>query len=191
MGGLVTLSLLADDAGRGLVDGVVLCAPMTSLKHARIIRAMLLLAPPHSRRATQFAPGAGSFASHRRPFAINRVTHDARRYSFTERWFAAEPRLRLGGPTYGWLRAGLQQVKRVMRRDFLARIDTPCLVLSAELDQLIAPASHEQLAQLCASCDLRRYADARHEIMMEIDPIRARFWSDFDSFAAPLLGRRG
>lgn len=187
MGGLATLRLLADRAPERLVDAAVLCAPMTGLKHALAIRAMLLLAPQGSRRATNYAPGAGAFTTHRRNFAINRVTHDARRYGFTELWFAADKRLRLGGPTYAWLRAGLRAVQQTMRRGYLARIKVPVLVLSARLDALVEPPSHDALARLCSSCTVRHYDDSKHEIMMEIDPIRTRFWADFDTFSARLV----
>src|SRR6185295_402746 len=56
MGGLATLRLLAEHAGERLVAAALLCAPMTSLKHALAIRAMLLLAPQGSRRAGDYAP---------------------------------------------------------------------------------------------------------------------------------------
>jgi lysophospholipase len=182
MGGLATLRLLADHVGDRLVNAALLCAPMTGLKHALAIRAMLLLAPPGSRRATNYAPGAGAFTTHRRNFAINRVTHDPRRYAFTEQWFAADKRLRLGGPTYAWLRAGLRAVEQTRRRGFIARITAPVLVLSARLDALVDPHSHDALGKSCARCTVKHYADSKHEIMMEIDAIRARFWRDFDGF---------
>jgi lysophospholipase len=189
MGGLTTLRLLAEYAQERLASGALVCSPMTGLKRALAIRAALLLAPRGSRRSHDYARGAGPFSQVRRIFTENRVTHDARRYGFTEQWFAAEPRLRLGGPTFAWLRAGLEGVETVMTPGFLARIAVPVLLLSARQDALVEPSSHDQVARLCPSVVLKHYADSKHEIMMEIDAIRARFWGDFDAFVAGLTGK--
>jgi lysophospholipase len=184
MGGLTSLRLLTDTSGRNLVRAAVLCAPMTGLKRAWAIRAVLALAPVFARRATDYAPGAGNFAEHRLPFDRNRVTHDRRRYGFTEQWFAADPRLRLGGPTAGWLGAGLDGIAAVMRAQRLARVACPVLLLSAREDTLVDPNSHDWAARHIPHCTIQRYADAKHEIMMETDAIRARFWRDVDAFLA-------
>ncbi len=184
MGGLTSLRLLAEAAGERLAAAAVVCAPMTALKHALAIRAALMLAPRGSQRENDYALGAGPFAQTRRSFADNRVTHDPRRYAFTELWFAAEPRLTLGGPTYHWLRAGFAGVQTIMQEGFLARIEVPILLLSAGQDALIASASHDAIAKLCPRATVTHYADSKHEIMMEIDPIRGRFWADFDGLVA-------
>lgn len=186
MGGLTSLRLLTDTPDRNLVRAAIVCAPMTGLKRAWVIRTVLTLAPMFSRRATDYAPGAGNFAEHRLPFDRNRVTHDPRRYRFTEQWFAADPRLRLGGPTAGWLRAGLEGIATVMQPQRLAQIDCPVLVLSARQDTLVDPASHDRLARDIRHGAIKRYADAKHEIMMETDAIRARFWRDVDAFLADI-----
>ncbi|MEO8558277.1 MAG: alpha/beta hydrolase [Rhodospirillales bacterium] len=186
MGGLATLRLLAEHAPEKLASAALICAPMTGLKHALAIRAALLLAPHGSRREKDYALGAGPFSEGRRSFAENRVTHDGRRYRFTDQWFAAEPRLRLGGPTYEWLRAGMAGVETVMQPGFLARIDVPVLLLSARLDALVEPASHDTVAKLSPRVTIKHYDDSKHEIMMETDAIRARFWTDFDRFVAKL-----
>jgi len=190
MGGLATLRLLAENAQDQLADAALVCSPMTGLKRALAIRAALLLAPHGSQRSHDYALGAGPFSQVRRIFTENRVTHDARRYGFTEQWFAAEPRLRLGGPTFAWLRAGLEGIDTVMAPGFLARIAVPVLLLSARQDALVEPSSHDRVARLCPRVTLKHYADSKHEIMMEIDPIRARFWADFDAFVAGLTATK-
>ncbi len=187
MGGLATLRLLADAADERLAAAALVCAPMTALKHALAIRAALLLAPRGSQRENDYALGAGPFEQTRRSFADNRVTHDARRYAFTEQWFAAEPRLTLGGPTFHWLRAGFAGVQTVMQDGFLARIAVPVLLLSAGQDALVASASHDAIARLCPRATVKHYADSKHEIMMELDPIRARFWQDFDALVQTII----
>lgn len=191
MGGLTSLRLLTETPGGDLVRAAILCAPMTGLKRAWAIRAVLALAPRLSRSATDYAPGAGNFAEHRLPFDRNRVTHDKRRYGFTELWFAADPRLRLGGPTAGWLRAGLDGIAHVMQPGRLARLACPVLLLSARQDTLVDPRSHDFLARHAPNCAIERYDDSKHEIMMEVDAIRARFWRDVDTFLATTIAAAG
>jgi lysophospholipase len=46
----------------------------------------------------------------------------------------------------------------------------------------VPPAAQEALARRYRNGRLARYADARHEVMMEIDPIRNGAWADIDGF---------
>ncbi len=189
MGGHTVLRYLAEHAGDSVVDGAVLGAPMTGLRNALLIKAALLTAPKGSPRANDYAAGAGPFAEIRRFFRDNLVTSDERRYAFTEWWFQAEPRLKLGGPTWQWLRAGFESIALLRTPDVVERIRVPVLFLSAGRDRLVDPASHAPIAQRIQGARLIHYDDAQHEIMMETDDIRARFWADFEAFAGALAVR--
>jgi len=59
----------------------------------------------------------------------------------------------------------------------------PLLLLSAGGDRLVDPHGHAALAARLKRGEHLTIAEARHEIMMEIDPIRARFWQAFDRLA--------
>src|SRR5690606_28013296 len=120
---------------------------MTGLRHALLIKAALLTAPRGTSRANDYAAGAGPFAEIRRFFADNLVTSDQRRYAFTEWWFQADPRLKLGGVTYQWLRAGFESIALLHAPDVVERIRVPVLFLSAGQDKLVDPASHGPIAQ--------------------------------------------
>ena len=189
MGGHTVLRYLAEFASDSVVDAAVLGAPMTGLRNALLIKAALLTAPRGTARANDYAVGAGPFAEIRRFFPDNLVTADARRYAFTEWWFQADPRLKLGGVTYQWLRAGFESIALLHTPDLVERIRVPVLFLSAGRDKLVDPASHDPFAQRIQGARLVRYDEAQHEIMMETDAIRARFWADFDAFAGPLTVR--
>ena len=71
----------------------------------------------------------------------------------------------------------------------LERIALPILLLSAGQDKLVDPATHAPIVKRLQNARLSFYEDAQHEIMMEIDPIRAKFWADFDAFAATVKAR--
>jgi lysophospholipase len=70
----------------------------------------------------------------------------------------------------------------------LERIDIPVLLMTAVQDQIINPASHDPVAARIPRAQHITFADAKHEIMMELDPVRARFWAAFDDFVTAVLG---
>jgi len=189
MGGHSILRFLAEHPEQSVADAAILGAPMTGLRHALLIKAALLTAPRGSARAHDYALGAGPFAEIRRYFSDNLVTSDQRRYAFTEWWFQADPRLKLGGVTYQWLRAGFDSIAYLASPGTLERIALPILLLSAGQDKLVDPATHAPIVKRLQNARLSFYEDAQHEIMMEIDPIRARFWSDFDAFVTTVKAR--
>jgi lysophospholipase len=189
MGGHTILRYLAEHPEQSVAQAAILCAPMTSLRNALLIKAALLTARKGSARAHDYALGAGPFAEIRRFFSDNLVTSDARRYAFTEWWFQADPRLKLGGVTYQWLHAGFDSIAVLQAPGMIERIDVPVLLLSAGNDRLVDPASHPPIARRLRQGRLEFYAEAQHEIMMEIDEIRARFWADFDAFVAEVQAR--
>jgi lysophospholipase len=117
------------------------------------------------------------------------VTSDARRYAFTEWWFQADPRLKLGGVTYQWLHAGFDSIAMLQRPGMIEGIDVPVLLLSAGNDKLVDDASHPPVVRRLRQGRLVFYEEAQHEIMMETDEIRARFWADFDAFVAEVQAR--
>lgn len=182
MGGHSILRYLSEHPEQSIAQGAILCAPMTGLRHALLIRAALLTAPKGSPRAHDYAMGAGPFAEIRRFFSDNLVTSDPRRYAFTEWWFQADPRLKLGGVTYQWLRAGFESMALLHQPGAIERIALPVLLLSAGNDKLVDAASHPPIVARLPQGKLAFYEEAQHEIMMEVDEIRARFWADFDAF---------
>lgn len=189
MGGHTILRYLAENPDQSIADAAVLGAPMTGLRHALLIRAALMTAPKGSPRAQDYALGAGPFSEIRRFFSDNLVTSDERRYAFTEWWFQADPRLELGGVTYQWLRAGFESMAWMAQPGILERIDMPVLLLSAGHDKLVDASTHPRIVARLPKAKLAFYEDAQHEIMMETDAIRARFWADFDAFVAQAAPR--
>ncbi|MBM3644623.1 MAG: alpha/beta hydrolase [Alphaproteobacteria bacterium] len=182
MGGHVLLRSLAERGSTWLTGGL-LAAPMTALKREAILRTILLLMPPVAAVDQRYLYGTGPFRVIGREFAINRVTHDERRYRFTDVWYGAEPRLLLGGPSIGWVRQAIRSVDKQNRPGLLETIVPPLTLLSAGQDRLVDSASHAPVAARLSAGELERFDDARHEIMMETDAIRARFWHAWDRLA--------
>ncbi|MDP1836965.1 MAG: alpha/beta hydrolase [Reyranella sp.] len=187
MGGHILLRHLAEN-GPGLLSAGVFVSPMTALRREAMLRSILMLMPEVPAVEDRYLFGTGPFVLLAREFASNFVTHDERRYRFTEEWFTADPRLTLGGPTIGWSRQAVRSMAAALAPGYLERIDLPLLLITAGEDRLIDPANHGPIVARLRHGEHFTIANARHEIMMETDDIRALFWEAFDRLAKGVLG---
>ena len=172
--------------GNGPLSAAMLTAPMSGLKREALLKAALFLMPNRPSVESRYLYGGGPFTLTNRSFAINRLTHDERRFHFTDQWFTADPRLSLGGPTVGWARQALRSILHTARPGFLERIALSVTVVSAGEDRLVEPRTHAAMVTRLGDGELVLLHDARHEVMMEADAIRARFWEAFDRLAKSL-----
>jgi lysophospholipase len=187
MGAHIALRALAEN-GSGPFAAGVFVAPMTALRREAMLRSVLMLMPELPAVEQRYLFGTGPFVASAQEFRSNVVTHDERRYGFTADWFAADPRLALGGPTIGWARQALRSMTGMMAPGYLERIDVPLLLLSAGDDPLVDSRTHGPVAARLRRSQHLVIAGARHEIMMETDAIRARFWEAFDRLAKTVTG---
>ncbi|QQS12044.1 MAG: alpha/beta hydrolase [Rhodospirillales bacterium] len=190
MGGNVLLRYLAETGPESKVAAAVFGAPMTGLRREAIISTMLMLLPSVPQVDERFFYGSAPFQLIGREFIGNKVTHDERRFRFTEAWFAADPRLSLGGPTVGWLRQATRSIRALDAPGVPERIAVPTLVFSAGQDLLVDSKTHAAICERIPGCALIPYPDARHEIMMETDAIRARLFRDLDPFLDRVAPKR-
>lgn len=182
MGGHIVLRHLAE-AGAGPFSAAVCVSPMTALYRGMAIRAVCALLNPLGVRDSAYMISTRRYDLRDRAFAKNDLTSDERRFRFTDDWFAADPRLTLGGPTLGWLRQAFASMDRLASRGMLERIALPLLVLSATADRVVDHASHRIVAERVPNARLVVVERAEHEILMEVDAYRAQFWQAFDRLA--------
>jgi lysophospholipase len=115
-------------------------------------------------------------------FATQLVTSDAARFERAQSFLREHPALRLGGPTWGWLEAAYRSMRTVMAPGYAEAVTTPVLMLGAGRDRIVDVEAEREFAARLPHGRYVEFADAEHEIMMENDSIRARFWQEFDSF---------
>ena len=181
MGGHILMRYLAEH-GAGPIAAAAIVSPMTGLQRETFLRSILMLMPEVAAVEHRYLFGTGPFVFLACDFHSNHVTHDERRYRWTEAWFQTDPRLSLGGPTVGWARQAARSMSACLAPGYLERIVLPVLLLTAGQDQIINPATHAPVAARMKHARHVTVAEAKHEIMMETDDIRARFWAAFDSF---------
>ena len=121
-------------------------------------------------------------------FEENAVTSDRARFERTQSLIRAQPFLRIFGPTFGWLGAALSSMRRLRRPSFAQEITTPLLVIAAGHDRVVQV---QPIREFVTNLPNARYVEieqSEHEILMENDSIRARFWAEFDAFMKQQLG---
>jgi len=117
-------------------------------------------------------------------FEDNLVTSDRRRWSDAQALVARNPELRLAGPTWGWLKAANDSMARVLSPGYAEAITTPVLVCGAGKDRIVLTPIEATFAKRLSHGHYIALEDSEHEILMENDSIRARFWQALDAFTA-------
>lgn len=112
------------------------------------------------------------------------VTSDRARFRRTQEILAHTPSIRLSGPTWGWLEAAYRSMSEMQAPGYPESITTPTLILGAGKDRICLTDASQAFAGRMPHGQFLALGDAEHEIMMENDSIRARFWKAFDEFVA-------
>ncbi len=183
MGGCLTLAALAK--GVGGFDAALLSAPMLGLKlGGRPVWQGRLAA----RAATLLGLGdryvlGGPYDPLQFTFERYNLTHDEGRFQRMLAQIRAEPSLALGNVTWGWLNSAFSMMDWLGRDPSVSRIAIPLTALGAGEDSLVINA---EVVRVIGRIPQARYLEipgARHELMLETDAVRARFWAEFDRLA--------
>jgi lysophospholipase len=133
---------------------------------------------------TRWVPGMRRRDPLKMTFADQLVTSDQQRFARTQALLRDHPNLRLAGATWGWLEAAYRSMDLVMSRGYAEAISTPTLVFGAGRDRIVDTAATRDFAARLPNGRYEEIETAQHEILMENDAIRARFWNTFDEFTS-------
>ena len=117
-------------------------------------------------------------------FAGNPITSDVARFSRMVDILRARPDLEIGKPTVRWSAAALRAMARAAMDDFPGAIRIPVLMLAAARDEVVSTSATEQLGLRMRTGHHVVIPNARHELFMESDAIRAQVLAAFDAFIA-------
>ena len=182
MGGHLALRAMLD--GGVDPDAAVLVAPMIGVRSPvgaavglRLARLMTRLGDP-ARPAWKVRQDARS-AGHRRQL----LTHSADRYADEAIWYARDPSLLLGPPSWAWVLEAFVSGARLQADPRIATLATPILMLVADADGLVDSAAAVRLAGRLPQAELVRFgAESAHEILREDDTVRLRAYGLIDDF---------
>jgi lysophospholipase len=190
MGAAILLAVAR--AGRCPFDRLVLTSPMIALagfKRPRAVR-LLIEALDALGLGGAFAPGGNSKIVALKPFAGNVHTSDPARYARVSGVVASEPELGLGWPTVSWLHAAFRLMREFEDADFPRRVLTPILVVASGADRVTDTRAAERFGSRLRAGRLIVVDGAEHELMMERDIFRDRFWAAFDAFVPGVEGEK-
>jgi len=182
MGGHLVLRALAERAIAP--DAAVLIAPMLGL-HAPLAPRVGEAAAAVLARLGD--PARGAWKGNERPDTrLSRemlLTHDSARYADELWWQAQDATLVTGPPSWRWVGQAFASTRRLAASPALAAVDTPVLMLVAEADRLVDPHAATAVAARLPDCRTVRFgAESRHEILREVDAVRARALGEIDAF---------
>ena len=177
MGGAITTLFLQRQPQA--FDAAALCAPMFGITLRLpewVVRHILDWAEGYPSVRDGYAMGTGRWRA--LPFSLNVLTHSHARYRRNLRCYADDPALRVGGPTYHWVREGILAGEQVLAG--AAEVTTPMLLVQAEAERVVDNRAHDRFCEIRAAAGHPCWGDkpyvikdAYHEILFEKDSMRA------------------
>jgi lysophospholipase len=130
----------------------------------------------------RFAPGRPARPLGPQDFVGNVLTHDKTRYDRDQRILAQRPQLGIGGATIGWLHAAFKAMDSLKKLAPGTRLKTPVLIVAAGRERVTVTEACREFARRVANVSFLEIGEARHEILMECDGVRAQFFAAFRAF---------
>ena len=171
MGG--TISYLYMRQNPKSIRAAVLCAPMFAINTKPIpqflsnllVKSMVLIGS-----SDKYIFAGGPYNTDKK-FAGNDLTHSKVRFDLSKRAVASSSQVALGSPTFGWLEQSFTAIKSIHNDKEVAQ--PPIMILSGTQDSVVTFSSQQDVCERLPNCQMQRIVGARHELLMEIDAIRA------------------
>ncbi|MBY0613408.1 MAG: alpha/beta hydrolase [Beijerinckiaceae bacterium] len=129
-----------------------------------------------------FVPGGNDICISAKPFEGNKLSSDRQRYERNASIVRTRPELGLGDPTVGWVDAAFRAMGELADPEFGARFSTPTLMVYGNADRLCSGPAVAALARRIRLSAAVEVVGGRHELMMERDALREKFFAAFDAF---------
>ena len=188
-----TIALLAMCRRPKLFDAAILSSPMLALRTASIPRSLargVAAGAVALRLGHAVVPGSRTWPVDAALVPErSKTSSDAVRCRVQASWFAERPQLRIDGVTFAWLASALDLCRRLEDKEMFAAMATPVLMGSAGIDHFVDQDAHRHAATILPYCRHAIFADAKHDLFMEADPIRNRWLAEIDHFLGDLRAK--
>lgn len=186
MGGHLVLRAVAERRLDPAPDALILIAPMIDVVPERVPLVLRkLLASGRCRTGDTRRP-AWKWSERPREVPVLRqrlLTHDDARYADELWWRKARPDLAMGPGSWGWVRAALASVGVLRRPGLLESIEIPVHISATRVDRLVGIRAIARAAARLPDAEVRWFgAEAAHEILREVDPVRQQALASIDAF---------
>ena len=180
MGGHFALRAVAE----GLIrpDAIVLSAPMIRVRSPLGPRLGGWLARAMAGRGADRGAWKWTDTPEEQARRLARLTV-ARGAEQDGRWWEADPALKLGPPSWGWIAEAFRSGAALERDARLAAVAVPTLFLIPDHDRLVDPAAARLVAARMRAAEVVRFGpEAGHEVLREGAEVRGRAFAAIDDF---------
>ena len=91
-----------------------------------------------------------------------------------------DPSLIVGGATNGWLNEAAKSCSELLVPNALRQLTLPVLLVSGRDDLVVGYKQHCEAVQHMPNVRHLTMHGSRHEVLQEVDDVRAAFWRAFD-----------
>ncbi|RDC59299.1 Lysophospholipase [Alteripontixanthobacter maritimus] len=184
MGGHLALRAVVEGAVQP--DGLILSAPMLGFTAQKLpialmhgaARLMARMGDP-ARPAWKWSEKPGEIPARRRAL----LTHDDERYEDELWWRDMRPELVMGPGSWGWVERAYASMRAMFAKGRLEAVQVPVLIVATSNDKLVGFEAIEEAAARLNDAELVTFGrEARHEILREADPMRARAMTAINAF---------
>lgn len=182
MGGNIGLRFL--HSHQGLFQRAVFTAPMVAFhvgKLPRPLAGLLAGAMCLGSRGDAYALGQGAPVNSP-VFDDNPLTSCPERFARLAGLQKEDPKVRLGGVTWAWLRAALRSTALTDDVGFAGQIRIPVLVFVAQHERIVDNAAIGRFVAALPEGRMVEIPGGRHELMCERDEPRLQVWREIDRF---------
>ncbi len=179
MGGCILLSSLKNNEEN--FHKVILSAPMLGFKNEKFLMPFIDIINFFSSKEN-FMLGSKPNMGKETPFSKNDLTTDEERYLRTQKLVRKNKNIRLWGITNAWAKAVKKRLQLIREKDWAEKIETEVLFINSLNDRVVSPYRNIAMSKRIKNSKIINFHSCEHEILMEKDKHRKRFWFYFDKF---------
>lgn len=166
-------------------DALVLSAPMlgfvgsipAAIGHAAA-KLMTKIGDP-ARPAWKWSEKPGEVPAARQGL----LSHDDDRYADELWWREHRPELVMGPGSWGWVERAYASMRGLFAGKKLQQLDMPVLIIATSNDKLVGISAIREAARRLPRAELLEFGkEAHHEILREVDPVRAKAMAKITEF---------
>ena len=179
MGGCILLSFIKQNVNT--FDKCILSAPMLGFNNEKLLLPLISLINTF-RSKKSYLIGSKPSMGKETPYIDNDLTSDEFRYKRTQKLVRKQPNIRLWGVTNGWAKSAKKALMTIRKIGWAESILTKILIINSLDDRVVSSDKIIEMSKRLKNSKIINFKSCEHEILMEKDEHRKRFWLYFDKF---------
>tara|TARA_X000000368_G_scaffold372219_1_gene322419 strand:- start:180 stop:1139 length:960 start_codon:yes stop_codon:yes gene_type:complete len=179
MGGCLMLSAFHNHPTK-FTHGI-LSAPMLGFKNENFLRTASSLMN-FFKKDTDYLIGSKPNMGTETPFEENDLTSDKDRYKRIQMLVRKKPSVRLWGVTNSFAKAVNKRFKIIRKKNWAEQINLKILIVNSLKDRVVYSKKIAEMSKRLKNSIIIDFDNCEHEVFMEKDEHRNKFWQEFDNF---------